>query len=48
MRLFFVAFQFLTIVPLPFALRCEEEDLGRSMTYFPLVGLAIGALLAGA
>lgn len=48
MRLFFIAFQFLTIVPLPFALRCEEEDLGRSMTYFPLVGLAIGALLAGA
>jgi len=48
MRLFLVAFQFLTIVPLPFAIRCEEEDLGRSMTYFPLVGLAIGALLAGA
>ena len=47
MRLFLVAFQFLTIVPLPFAVRCEEEDLGRSMTYFPLVGLAIGALLAG-
>jgi adenosylcobinamide-GDP ribazoletransferase len=47
MRLFLIAFQFLTIVPLPFALRCEEEDLGRSMTYFPLVGLAIGALLAG-
>jgi len=48
MRLFFVAFQFLTIVPLPFPVRCEEKDLGRSMTYFPLVGLAIGALLAGA
>jgi len=48
MRLFLVAFQFLTIVPLPFSVRCEEEDLGRSMTFFPLVGLAIGALLAGA
>jgi adenosylcobinamide-GDP ribazoletransferase len=48
MRLFIVAFQFLTIVPLPFAVRCEEEDLGRSMTFFPAVGLAIGALLAGA
>jgi len=48
MRLFLVAFQFLTIVPLPFTVRCEEEDLGRSMTWFPLVGLAIGALLAGA
>lgn len=48
MRLFLVAFQFLTIVPLPFSVRCEEEDLGRSMTFFPLVGLALGALLAGA
>ena len=48
MRLFLIAFQFLTIVPLPFTVRCEEEDLGRSMTFFPLVGLAIGALLAGA
>jgi adenosylcobinamide-GDP ribazoletransferase len=47
MRLFLIAFQFLTIVPLPFTVRCEEEDLGRSMTFFPLVGLAIGALLAG-
>src|SRR6185369_2088474 len=48
MRLFLVAFQFLTIVPLPFAVRCEQEDLGRSMSFFPLVGLALGALLAGA
>jgi len=48
MRLILIAFQFLTIVPLPFTVRCEEEDLGRSMTFFPLVGLAIGGLLAGA
>ena len=48
MRLFLIAFQFLTIVPLPVTVRCEQEDLGRSMTFFPLVGLAIGALLAGA
>lgn len=48
MRLFLIAFQFLTILPLPFAVRCEEEDLGRSMSFFPLVGLALGALLAGA
>jgi adenosylcobinamide-GDP ribazoletransferase len=48
MRLFLIAFQFLTIVPLPFSVRCEQEDLGRSMTFFPLVGLAIGALLVGA
>ena len=48
MRLFLIAFQFLTIVPLPVTVRCDEEDLGRSMTFFPLVGLAIGAVLAGA
>lgn len=48
MRRYLIAFQFLTIVPLPFQVRCEEEDLGRSMTYFPLVGLCLGALLAGA
>ena len=47
MRLFFVAFQFLTIVPLPFSVRCEEGDLGRSMAFFPLVGLSLGAGLAG-
>ena len=48
MRLFIIAFQFLTIVPLPIPVRCEEEDLGRSMAFFPLVGLLAGALLAGA
>jgi len=48
MRLFLIAFQFLTIVPLPVTVRCEEEDLGRSMAFFPLVGLALGAFLAGA
>ncbi|UFS72354.1 adenosylcobinamide-GDP ribazoletransferase [Geomonas sp. RF6] len=45
MRFFVIAFQFLTIVPLPFAVRCDDDDLGRSMAVFPLVGLVIGALL---
>lgn len=45
MRYFFIAFQFLTIVPLPFRVRCEEQDLGRSMALFPLVGLVLGVLL---
>jgi adenosylcobinamide-GDP ribazoletransferase len=48
MRLYFIAFQFLTIIPLPFAVRCEERDMGRSMAFFPLVGLTLGGLLAGA
>lgn len=48
MRLYFIALQFLTIIPLPFTRRVEERDLGRSMAFFPLVGLTLGALLAGA
>lgn len=48
MRLLLIAFQFLTIIPLPFSVRCEKEDLGRSTAFFPLVGLAIGGLLVGA
>jgi adenosylcobinamide-GDP ribazoletransferase len=47
MRLFLIAFQFLTIIPLPFAVRCEERDLGRSMAFFPLVGVALGGVLVG-
>ncbi len=47
MRLYFIALQFLTIIPLPFAVRCDERDLGRSMALFPLVGLSLGFLLVG-
>lgn len=45
--LYFIALQFLTIIPLPLRVRCEENDLGRSMAWFPLVGLTLGGLLAG-
>ena len=47
MRLLLIAFQFLTIIPLPFSPRCEKEDLGRSTAFFPVIGLIIGGLLAG-
>jgi adenosylcobinamide-GDP ribazoletransferase len=47
LRLFCIAIQFLTIIPLPFSVRCGEKDLGRSLAYFPLAGLALGALLVG-
>jgi adenosylcobinamide-GDP ribazoletransferase len=47
MRLYIIALQFLTIIPLPFAVRCEKEDLGRSTALFPLAGVTIGALLVG-
>ena len=45
MRHFLIAFQFLTIIPLPVTLCCDKDDLGRSTAFFPLVGAAIGALL---
>lgn len=45
MRLYLIALQFLTIIPLPFNTRCEKEDLGRSTAFFPLAGLTVGALL---
>lgn len=42
-----VAFQFLTIVP-PFLRRTiTAEEMGRSVAFFPLVGLLIGLLLFG-
>jgi adenosylcobinamide-GDP ribazoletransferase len=47
LRLFCIAIQFLTIIPLPFSVRCGEKDLGRSLAYFPLAGLTLGALLVG-
>lgn len=46
MRYYIIAIQFLTIIPLPFNVRCGKEDLGRSLSLFPLVGLTIGAMLA--
>jgi adenosylcobinamide-GDP ribazoletransferase len=48
MRLFLIAFQFLTIIPLPLTVRCEKNDLGRSTVFFPLVGAAIGGALVAA
>lgn len=45
MRFYIIAIQFLTIIPLSFAVRCEKDDLGRSTALFPLAGLTIGAIL---
>ncbi len=47
MRYYIIAMQFLTIIPLPFSVRCDKEDLGRSLAVFPLAGLTVGAMLAG-
>jgi adenosylcobinamide-GDP ribazoletransferase len=42
---FFVAFQFLTIIPLGKGLQVDEVVLGKSGSFFPSVGLIIGLIL---
>ncbi len=45
-RPFLIALQFLTRLPVRLAGDLEAEDLGRSLLYYPLVGLILGGLLA--
>ena len=45
--LFCIALKFLTILPTPSFKNEGPEQVGRSMGYFPVVGLIIGLLLAG-
>lgn len=47
MKRFLIALQFLTIFPCNIKKKMESEDFGRSLIYFPMVGLLIGAFLAG-
>jgi adenosylcobinamide-GDP ribazoletransferase len=44
---FIAAFRFLTVIPLPFRRQPAPEEVGRSVVFFPVVGLIIGLLLAG-
>jgi adenosylcobinamide-GDP ribazoletransferase len=46
-RAFRVALQFLTVIPFPPAAAPDQTTVGRSALYYPLVGLVIGAVLAG-
>lgn len=43
---FLVALQFLTRLPVRLGAQPSEKDIGRSLLYYPLIGLVIGALLA--
>jgi len=45
MRRFILALQFLTVIPIYKNLKVNEEDLGKSALYFPIVGLFIGGCL---
>ena len=42
-----MALKFLTIIPLPKQREVSSEELGRSIGYFPLVGIIIGLILVG-
>ena len=43
---FWLALQFLTVLPAPRSSRVSSASLGRSLSFFPLTGLILGAILA--
>ncbi|MCW9012974.1 MAG: adenosylcobinamide-GDP ribazoletransferase [Gammaproteobacteria bacterium] len=45
MRPFLIALQFLTRLPVPVTANLQAEELGKSVLYYPLVGLVIGFVL---
>ncbi|MBM3246398.1 MAG: adenosylcobinamide-GDP ribazoletransferase [Candidatus Omnitrophica bacterium] len=46
MKSFFLALQFLTIIPIKFK-NIQQKQMARAMIYFPLAGLILGIILAG-
>lgn len=46
MKQFITAWQFLTIIPISRRIEVTSESLGKSMALFPIVGLALGCVLA--
>ncbi len=42
----FIALQFLTTIPVTLKQLPSEQEMGRSLLYYPLIGILIGALLA--
>ncbi len=44
---FLAVLRFLTIIPLPWHREVSQEEIGRAVGYFPVVGVVIGLILAG-
>ncbi len=44
---FLAALSFLTIIPLPYKHEITQEEVGRSIGYFPAIGVIIGLILVG-
>ena len=42
---FWIALQFLTIIPSPVHRNPKPDEIGSSLVYFPLIGLITGAIL---
>ena len=47
MKRFWIALQFLTVLPVKIKSKIAEEEYARSLLYFPVVGMLIGLVLAG-
>ena len=47
LRRFILMLQFLTAIPIKINIKAEREDFGKGLAVAPVVGLVIGALLAG-
>lgn len=47
LRRFILMLQFLTAIPIKVNVKAEREDFGKGLAVAPVVGLVIGALLAG-
>jgi adenosylcobinamide-GDP ribazoletransferase len=46
-KYFFIALQFLTIIPIKIKQELKPKDISKSLRFFPVIGLLIGLLLAG-
>ena len=46
MKHLLIAFQFLTVLPLKICIEIKGEDYGKSLVYFPIVGMTIGVALS--
>jgi adenosylcobinamide-GDP ribazoletransferase len=46
MKYLLITFQFLTVLPLKICIEIKGEDYGKSLVYFPIVGMTIGATLS--
>lgn len=46
MKQFLLALQFLTVLPVKITSHIKKEDFGKSLIYFPVIGLLIGLVLS--